>query len=266
MSNQESVAKTITVAGAVCLVCSIIVSTAAVVLKPLQESNKALDKQQNILAAAGLVDSNKTIDELFESIEIRLIDFSTGAYVDYDESKPYNQRKAAKDPELGQVLDAQIDIAGIKRQAKQGLVYLAKDEAGAVETIVLPVHGYGLWSTLYGFLALAPDANTIKGLGFYEHAETPGLGGEVDNPKWKAQWVGKKLFDEAGEPAVTMYKGTVDAQTSDAEYKFDALSGATITSRGVQNLVRHWASEHGFGPFLQNVRQQSHQQSQEGGQ
>ena len=247
MSSQESVSKTITVAGVVCLVCSIVVSTAAVVLKPLQDTNKVLDKKQNILAAAGLNDIDKSVDELFESIEIRMVDFKTGEYVEYDPAKPYNQKKAAKDPELGFILDGADDIAGIKRQAKRGLVYLAKDEQGEVETIILPVHGYGLWSTLYGFLALESDAVTIKGLGFYEHAETPGLGGEVDNPNWKAQWGGKKLFDADGNPAVTLYKGVVDSTTKDGQYKFDSLSGATITSRGVENLLRYWASEGALG-------------------
>lgn len=254
MSGNETVGKTIAVAGMVCLACSIIVSSAAVVLKPKQTENKLLDKKQNILAAAGISDPNKSVDELFERIEMRLVDFETGQYVEADNLDKYDQRKAAKDPELSNPVAAEVDIAGIKSQAKQGLVYLAKDDSGSVSTIILPVHGYGLWSTLYGFLALEPDAKTISGLGFYEHAETPGLGGEVDNPKWKAQWAGKQLYNDAGEPTTTMYKGTVDANTKGGDYKFDALSGATITSRGVENLMRYWAGQHGFGPYLKRIQ------------
>ncbi len=70
----------------------------------------------------------------------------------------------------------------------------------------MPVHGYGLWSTMHAFLALDVDGTTIKGVNFYEHAETPGLGGEVQNPKWVAQFVGKKITDEAGNPAIKVLK------------------------------------------------------------
>lgn len=260
MSNQESAGKTIAVAGVVCLVCSIFVSSAAVSLKPQQLQNKLLDKKLNILSAAGVPDSEtdsaERIESLFENIEIRQVNFATGEYVDYDPSDLYDQRKAAKDPSLGRVLDGKIDIAGIKRQALKGLVYLAKGASGEVETIILPVHGYGLWSTLYGFLALEPDANTIKGLGFYEHAETPGLGGEVNNPNWKAQWTGKQLFDTAGLVGMRMYKGTVDSNTIQGEMKFDAIAGATITSRGVEQLIQFWAGEQGFGPYLKKIQKE----------
>ena len=77
--------------------------------------------------------------------------------------------------------------------------YLLKKEDGSLDKIILPIHGYGLWSTLYGFIALEKNGNDIFGLQFYQHAETPGLGAEVDNPKWKAQWKGKKLNNDNGE-------------------------------------------------------------------
>ena len=135
-------------------------------------------------------------------------------------------------------------------------VYLAKTEDGQIDKIILPVHGYGLWSTLYGFLALEADANTVAGLGFYSHAETPGLGGEVDNPKWKAQWPGKEVYKD-GEPIVELVKGGVSEQTPNADYKVDALSGATLTSRGVTNLLQFWLGEDGYGPYLKKFRQES---------
>ena len=115
---------------------------------------------------------------------------------------------------------------------------------------MLPVNGYGLWSTLYGFLTLDTNTKTVKGLGFYSHAETPGLGGEVDNPKWKAQWNGKVVFDEDYQPNIRVEKsGNVKGENS-----VDALSGATITSRGVENLLHYWLGDHGYGPFLAQFR------------
>jgi Na+-transporting NADH:ubiquinone oxidoreductase subunit C len=115
------------------------------------------------------------------------------------------------------------------------------------------VRGAGLWSTLHGFLALENDLNTVAGLGFFEHGETPGLGGEVDNPNWKALWPGKKVYDE-GDAKIQLIKGSVDANTAEAEHKVDGLSGATLTSRGVTNLLQFWMGENGYKPFLSNLQ------------
>lgn len=129
-----------------------------------------------------------------------------------------------------------------------------KDAQGQLQKIILPVHGYGLWSTLYGFLALKGDANTVIGLGFYEHAETPGLGGEVDNPQWKAKWSGKQVFDAQGKIAIRVTKAAAPEGDPKAIHDVDALSGATLTSNGVNNLVHFWLGDDGFGPYLQKVR------------
>jgi Na+-transporting NADH:ubiquinone oxidoreductase subunit C len=254
MSN-DSVGKTLTVALLLCVVCSVLVSLSAVGLKPLQQQNKELDRKQNILAAAGLLEPGTSIAEAFKRIEAKVIDFETGDYITDVDPNSYDQRRAAGNPEMSRALTGDEDIAGIKRRANYGLVYLAKDSAGAVSRIIIPVKGYGLWSTLYGFLALEPDAVTVAGLGFYEHAETPGLGGEVDNPAWKSKWAGKRVVTGAGEPAMSMYKGTVVSSTPNGEHKFDALSGATLTSKGVENLMRFWVSDLGYGAYLKRLRE-----------
>lgn len=264
MSSNDSTQKTLLVAFVLCMVCSIIVSTAAVVLKPDQQRNKELDKKQNILAAAGLVQGNedKSVDELFEQIEMRIVDLETGEFVTPESETgqligdfaAYDQRKTAKDPDLNVTLSGKEDIASIKRRAKFAAVYLVLDESGRLEKLILPVHGYGLWSTLYGFLALESDAQTVVGLGFFEHAETPGLGGEVDNPKWKALWPGKQVFDENGNVVISLIKGSVDKKDPLAAYKVDGLAGATLTSRGVSNLLKYWLGQNAFGPFLTRIK------------
>lgn len=133
-------------------------------------------------------------------------------------------------------------------------MYLVEKE-GQLDSIILPVHGYGLWSTLYGFLALEGDLNTVVGLGFYSHAETPGLGGEVDNPQWKALWPGKKIYEEGSwSPEIRLIKGNVDPTSSSAPYQIDGLSGATLTSNGVTHLVQFWMGENGYAPFLKNLK------------
>ncbi|MDF1629742.1 MAG: Na(+)-translocating NADH-quinone reductase subunit C [Alcanivoracaceae bacterium] len=251
-AKNDSVLRTFTVAFLICLVCAVVVATAAVMLRPVQEVNKLLDKQVNILMAAGLYSEGMDVQKAFESIERRFVDLRSGEYVEMPES--YEQRRAAKDPATSVRLDSKVDIASIRNQAKVAEVYLAKDESGELSKIILPIHGYGLWSTLYGFLALEPDVNTIAGLGFYEHAETPGLGGEVDNPKWKGIWPGKKLFNEQDELAISVIKGTVDSSAADAQHKVDGLAGATLTTNGLNNLVRFWMGENGFGPYLDELK------------
>ncbi len=256
MSSPDTVSKTFTVATLLCLVCSIVVSTAAVVLKPIQKENQLLDRNTNILSAAGLMQEGKSVEEIFAQLETKIVDLDSGEFAENIDQELYDQRKAAKDPNTSQRLAADIDIASIKRRADYATVYLKRDPQGNLQTIILPIHGYGLWSTLYGFLALEADANTVVGLGFYEHAETPGLGGEVDNPKWKALWPGKRLYDENFEPNFRVLKGRVDPNKPGAEYQIDGLAGATLTSRGVDNLIRFWSGDHGFGPFLKQIRAQ----------
>ena len=249
-SNNESIRKTVTVAMVLCLVCSVIVSASAVILRPEQAVNERANMQMNILQAAGLFDPQQSIPDQFQIVTTRLVNLDTGEFVNGMDVDRYNQRKASKDPSMNRVLSTDKDIASIKRQAKIAKVYLVEN-GGQIDKIILPIHGYGLWSTLYGFMALEGDGNTIAGLGFYEHAETPGLGGEVDNPRWKKQWTGKRVYKD-GRVALRLVKGGADRKDA---YGIDALSGATITSRGVDNLVKFWLSDTGFKPFLDNVRE-----------
>jgi Na+-transporting NADH:ubiquinone oxidoreductase subunit C len=126
-------------------------------------------------------------------------------------------------------------------------VYSIESAEGAYETVVLPVSGFGLWGIMYGYLAIEGDGNTIRGIGFYDHKETPGLGGEISNPRWQAQWPGKQIFDTAGDVAFELVKGG-----GEGESQVDALSGATLTSRGVENMIAFWLGQRGFGSFLTN--------------
>lgn len=252
-SNNEGLGRVLTVALALCIVCSVVVSAAAVVLKPQQQANKTRDLKRNILMAAGLYDANMSVEEQFERVTTRVVNIETGEYTSEINPEGFDQRAAAKDPSTSVRLSAEEDMAKIIRQAKYSLVYLVNDDEGELDKIILPVHGYGLWSTLYGFVALESDINTIVGLGFYEHGETPGLGGEVDNPRWKALWEGKKAFRD-GEVAISVIKGAVSPESPSADWQVDGLSGATLTSKGVHNLVQFWLGENGFAPYLENLR------------
>lgn len=250
---NDSTKKTIVMATLICLVCAVFVSVAAVALKPTQIANKSLDKKKNILMVAGLYEDGGNVDKLFEQIEVRLVDLATGEYVEGVDPATYDQRKAAKDPKSNIKIPKDQDLASIRSRAKYTPVYLVKEGEG-IKMMILPMHGYGLWSTLYGFMALESDANTIIGLGFYEHAETPGLGGEVDNPKWKALWKGKQVYDDKGAARINVVKENVTPDTPNAQFKVDALAGATLTSRGVGNMLHFWLGENGYKKYLSKFK------------
>lgn len=260
--HNDSIGKTLFVALALCVVCAVLVSTAAVQLKPIQERNKVIEKQKNILEAAGLMTEGGDVEALYKRVTPKLVDLEKGIFAEGD-AAGYDQKAAAKDPEQNRAIPEDKDIAKIKRQAKLANVYLVQ-VAGEIKTIVLPIHGKGLWSTMYAFVALEGDANTVKGLTFYEHAETPGLGGEVDNPRWKAQWKGKKIYDENYQLAVKIPKGQVDRSRPEAIHQVDGLAGATLTKNGVENLIRFWLGDNGFRPFLNNLRTQGAGDEHEG--
>lgn len=258
MSHKESTVRTLTVALVLSLVSSVFVAGAAVTLKPLQLENRLLDQQRSIAQIAGMGGRDLPAAEvraLFgATIQARLVDLERGEFSDAFDAETFDAAKAARDPQLSVTLPPAEDVASIKRRERYATVYLIEGADGAIDTLILPVRGYGLWSTLHGFLALRGDLSTVVGLGFHDHAETPGLGGEIDNPRWLAQWPGKRVFDDNGELAVQVVKGTVDPQGARAAYQVDGLAGATLTHNGVNNLLHFWLGERGFGPFLARLR------------
>lgn len=261
MAKKDSTGYIIMFAAGVCLVCSVIVSGAAVALKPQQEANKVVDRQEKVLSVAGLVREGEQltpaqVGERFETrIKPRIVDLGTGEYADEAvDPTTYDQREAAKDPARSE--EAPDNKAKVQRLPEYALVYHVLDPKGKeVEKLILPIQGKGLWSTLYGYIALQPDTTTIAGLTFYEHGETPGLGGEVDNPSWKAKWKGRKVYDDEWNPEIRVIKGAA-GPASEEPYKVDGLSGATLTSNGVTHALQFWLGDSGFAPYLENVRKE----------
>ena len=262
--QRDSVQNTFKVAILLCLVCSVIVSSLAVGLRSTQLEQKQTFRQQNILTAAGLwnaeADSAADAKRLFESsIKAVVVDLETNKETNkFEVGDPRIDPKAATSDasmhtlvtELG---DGVRDIASLRRREHYATIYEVRN-GGELQTLVIPIRGYGLWSTLWGFIALdvsaadkGPEAITVKGLSYYQHGETPGLGGEVENPLWKAKWPGKKIFDADWNVEVEVSK------TATTDYQVDAISGATITSNGVTAMLQFWLGEYGFGPYLKRI-------------
>lgn len=258
--SMDSTRKTILVALGVCLICSVLVSTAAVGLKGIQDKNKEIDKLKNILLVGNIRIGDADIRIVFtENIEADIVELSTGIIISKEKytaslnPAEFDIKSIAKDPRYSRKISPSVDIARIKQMPKYMVIYRVK-EKGEIQKVILPIYGKGLWSTMYGFIALDKDMTTVQGFTFYDHGETPGLGGEVDNLRWKQSWINKKIFDEKGKLRIEVIKDKVDLEKPSAQYKVDGLSGATITTRGVNALVRFWLSENGYGPFIERIR------------
>lgn len=252
---QHNALYTILFSAAVCVVCAVLVSSAAVSLKEDQLRNAAEDKQRNVLYAAGLASpderlSTEDLERRFEQIRSIVIDLQTGESTGINPTE-FDQKKASKDPQTSR--EAPANRASVKRLPHRALVYEVT-EGGEPSMAVVPIEGYGLWSTLYGFLAVGSDGNTVRGITYYQHGETPGLGGEVDNPKWKALWPGRKVYDEEGGLAIKVIKGTA-GPPEQSPHEVDGLTGATITGNGVTAMLDFWLGEAGFRTYLEKFKE-----------
>lgn len=252
--NKETFGSTLIFVFIVCLVCAALVSISAVGLKPLQTANKLLDKQTKILEAAGLLaqsgkDAKSIVATYNKFIDARMINLDSGEFIEGD-ANMFDERADARDAALS--IKPENDIAGINRRANRAVIYLIKNDAGHIDSVVLPIVGSGLWDLMYGFIGVqATDLNTVNSVIYSDHKETPGLGAEVLNPKWKALWPGKKMYDADNNIAIKIVKG--GAKKSDI-HGVDALSGATLTSNGVQNTLHFWLGSEGYGSFIAKYR------------
>ena len=265
MSN-DSLGKILFVATTVCVVCSIVVSSAAVLLKPRQEANKILDVRKNILKVSGLLDggedgadkigrlSREEINDLFEKeIKAKVVDLATGEYVADIDPAEFDVKKEARDPDTSTTIPEEYAAVGLPRRPNRQVVYLLEKD-GKLERLILPIYGKGLWSTMYGLIALDSDLNTVKSISFYDHGETPGLGGEIEKDKFTGSWKDKKVYDNGGPPVIRVIKGSVDADAPGAIHEVDGISGATLTCNGVTHTVDFWLGPDGFGPYLDKLK------------
>ena len=259
MPQRESTRYTILFATVVCVVCALLVSVAAVSLQPRQAAAARLYMEKNVLLAAGLLEPGsevtaQEVNRIFdERIRVRLVNLATGELVAEDkmDARGYDQRKARGDPATSRV--APPNNAGIGRLPNLGVVYFIM-KGDAVDQIVIAVEGLGMWGTIYGFLSLDRDTTTVRGLTYYDQKETPGLGGEIANPKWQALWRGRKGFDEQWNARITVIKGQAGAPEVDP-LRVDGLSGATVTSNAITRLMQFWLSDNGYGKFLKRIRE-----------
>ena len=251
--NKDSALNIAFVGIGLCLLCSAIISLIAIQLRSVQNENVVKDMQKKIVSSAGLQLEYGSVENAMMNIKTIVVDLDQGKIVDINPDS-YELSKELREEGKYKFLSAENDIASIKKREKYSKVFIEyKDDK--INTLILPVRGYGLWGILYGYLAIKSDFNTVAGLEFYEHKETPGLGAEIDNPKWKALWKGKKIYQENGEVSLKVIKGNVLASSDNINYEVDGLSGATLTCNGVTNLIAYWMGSDGFQNFINNLRE-----------
>ena len=251
--NKDSALNIAFIGIGLCLLCSAIISLIAIQLRSVQNENVLKDMQKKIVSSAGLQLQYGSVENAMMNIKTIVVDLDQGKIVDINPNS-YELSKELREEGRYKFLSAENDIASIKKREKYSKVFIEyKDDK--INTLILPVRGYGLWGILYGYLAIKSDFNTVAGLEFYEHKETPGLGAEIDNPKWKALWKGKKIYQENGEVSLKVIKGNVLASSDNINYEVDGLSGATLTCNGVTNLIAYWMGSDGFLNFINNLRE-----------
>ena len=252
---NDSPLKVIVVTLCVCLAASILVTGSAVLLRPMQTVNKEREREARIAEIVARLPDLAGEIPLLESVsvEARVVDLESGRYVRDIDPAQFEQRRAAKDPTQSVAIPAERDLAQIGRRARFAVVHLVRRDEQLL-LVILPVRGHGFGSMLYGYLGLSGDTGSVVGLSFYEHGETPGLGALIDDPEWRAQWLGKKVWDDQGQPGLGVAETALEPDAPEGVYLADALTGATWTARGVTNLLRFWLGDDGFGPFLRNIR------------
>jgi Na+-transporting NADH:ubiquinone oxidoreductase subunit C len=254
---KETPLRSMAVLLLVALFCSVLVSVSAIKLGPIQLQNEMLERYRNIAALTGLAPSGRTLTDaevldVVKQLDVRVVNLDTGMFAPDVAADSVDARSAVSDPETSTAIDPPDDLARIGRRPIHEVVYLVWRD-GKLDRIILPIHGQGMWSTLYGFIALEADFDTIAAVTFYEQEETAGLGDQIERPDWQARWVGRHLFDNRGVVRFRVAAGPVPDGTLAAAHEVDGLSGATVTGDAVTNLVRFWFGPAGYGPLLERL-------------
>ena len=259
--NNDSTQKALLVIFLVALVCSVLVSVAAVSLRPIQLRNQLVERSRNIVALSGLVEpgqklSSEEILAAIEQLDARVVNIDSGEFDDSMDPNEFDPRAAVNDPDLGVAIPGDEDMASLGRRTRYEIVHLVWD-GDELSRVILPIVGQGMWSTLYGYIALEADLNTIAAVSFYEQTETAGLGDQITRPDWQAKWAGRELLGSDGSVRFRVAAGPVDAGSSAARNQVDGLTGATVTGDAVTRLITYWFGPHGYSTFLDNLRNQT---------
>lgn len=245
--------RTVGVALAVCGVCALLLTGSVVLLRPYQIQNQQDSSEARVHElVSDLPGVGALIAEAGEAqLDLRAVELATGVFA--PSVDPMDLLEGGDGGAESTPLPAERDPAGIGRVPRYAPVHLLY-RAGSLHTVILPVSGRGYGGAIRGYLALAGDGDTVRGITFVDHRETPGLGAEIESADWQARWRGKRLRDAGGAVRIRTVELAPDPNSPDSVYEIQGISGATRTSRGVAELVRFWVGPDGFGPLLTRLR------------
>jgi len=229
----------------VTVICAGLLSSAAYYLKDKQQTNIEVDMKKNILKAVKLLDNSKiSQQEILNSYNQNIDSYAVndlGVIIDL--------------PEGILVEDIDPEKEDMKPESERKFPVFVKKSGSDVSAYCIPVIGKGLWSTMYGYLALEPDLNTILGLTFYKQAETPGLGSEVEAESFQKKFIGKQIWDENDDlVAVKILKLEPSSDSPNIIHEVVGISGATKTSDGVMNLLLKDLTK--YETYFRNLRKE----------
>ena len=235
--NKNSSSFTFIFSSVMVIVVAVLLAAAAIVLGPYQTKNIRLEKMQNILSSIGVTTSREESEKLFNQyIKEQTVLNSKG--------EPVTEKISAFDIDLKK----ELDKARLGNADKQLFPLFVFDKDGKLY-YVIPVRGKGLWGPIWGYIALEGDLNTVYGASFGHKGETPGLGAEIETLEFQKQFKGKKIFDNSGNfVSVKLIKG---GATSENPHGVDAVSGGTITSNGVTEMLQRTISS--YLPYFKKI-------------
>jgi Na+-transporting NADH:ubiquinone oxidoreductase subunit C len=211
--------------AAITVVCGGLLAFAAVSLKPAQDFNIAQEQKKNILSSVITLSETDDVDAIYNKrVKAFVLDYAG------------NVVAGKKAPDV-------VVASEYKKAPKDRLlpVYEFRSEADTskVEYAVMPVYGYGLWNNIWGFVAVKSDFSTVQGVRFKHAGETPGLGARIESEEIQERFKGKTIFDNGTLTSVAIQKGE-GHDYSDNPHKVDGMSGATLTGKGVNNMLKDY--------------------------
>jgi len=227
---QKDDLNTLKFAGIVCLVCSMALAGVQGALRGKQETNKVIDGQINVLKALS-PDFDPEGNPLEEGKRDEY--FVVGKVPKEFIPAYFDQYVETEEVDLG--------------DGKTGTVYSLKKDDQLV-SVAFPAEGKGLWSTVHSYVGLEPDLATVRGVTFFDHGETPGLGGECSKPWFQRNFRGKKLWSDGAAVKLVIAKGAADPET---EFNVDGMSGATITGNGIEKFVNKTFQQYDAAVFAE---------------
>ena len=212
------------------IVVSFLLSITSTQLASLQNENVEIDRKKNLLKSIGIDVSDFNSNQILSEYRTRIADVII-----------HLNGEVATNIKFEDLDLIENKITGGRNYFIEGKEYLPIYISSNPVAVIIPISGKGLWSTLYGYIALEADCNTVKGITFYKHGETPGLGGEVEKEWFQENFIGKKIYDlDKKLVSVTVIKGKASdvLAGTDLNHGVDGISGATITSNGVTKFLR----------------------------